>query len=156
MAAGSSFTTSALEAQRGPRTASDSSTLETHIAANNDAGKRLLVKIDVEGAEWESLLATPDAVFERIDQMPMELHGVNEERFLEVVRKLKRTFHVVNLHVNNWTCADGFEPFPAPVFQVLLVNKRIGIVDASAPAHRAVKPSDAPDNPNGRDCQPAR
>ena len=131
-------------------------TLEHHIGSNGDGGKRLLVKIDVEGAEWESLLATPDAVLERIDQLPMELHGVNDERFLEAVRKLKRTFHVANLHVNNWACAEGFEPFPAPVFQVLLVNKRIGIVDPAAASIAPRSPLDAPDNPNGPDCQPAR
>lgn len=128
-------------------------TLEHQIAANGDGGKRLLVKIDVEGAEWESLLATPDAVLERIDQLPMELHGVNEERFLEAVRKLKRTFYVANLHVNNWSCAEGFDPFPAPVFQVLLVNKRIGVVDSSAPSPAPRSMLDAPDNPNGPDCQ---
>ena len=131
-------------------------TLENQIAANSDTGRRLLVKIDVEGAEWEALLATPDAVLERIDQMPMEMHGVNEERILEVVRKLKRTFYVVNLHVNNWSCAQGFEPFPGAVFQVLLVNKRVGVVDPSAPSPPPRSPHDAPDNPKGPDCQPLR
>jgi hypothetical protein len=131
-------------------------TLENHIASNGDRGKRLLVKIDVEGAEWESLLATPDAVLERIDQLPMELHGVTEERFLEVVRKLKRTFHVVNFHSNNWACSDGFEPFPGPVFQVLLVNKRIGVLDGSAQPLSPNSLPNAPDNPNGPDCQPPR
>ena len=131
-------------------------TLENQIAANGDTGKRLLVKIDVEGAEWDALLATSDAVLDRIDQMPMEMHGVNEERILEVVRKLKRTFYVVNLHVNNWSCAQGFEPFPGAVFQVLLVNKRVGVVNPSAPSPPPRSPHDAPDNPKGPDCQPLR
>src|SRR5262245_43849682 len=52
-------------------------TLAAQIARNGDNGKRLLVKMDVEGAEWESLLATPDELLEKIDQLAMELHGVH-------------------------------------------------------------------------------
>ena len=76
-------------------------TLANQIAANGDAGKRLIVKIDVEGAEWDALMATPESILEQIDQLPMELHGVNEERFIATVRKLKEQFHLVNLNVNN-------------------------------------------------------
>ena len=79
-------------------------TLQNHIAKNLDTGKRLIVKIDVEGAEWDSLLVTPDTVLDQIDQMPMELHGVNERRFLEVVRRLKQKFYLVNLNFNNSAC----------------------------------------------------
>ena len=49
-------------------------TLQNQISKNKDIGKRLIVKIDVEGAEWNSLMVTPDAVLDQIDQMPMELH----------------------------------------------------------------------------------
>ena len=79
--------------------------LQNHIARNGDTGKRLIVKIDVEGAEWDSLLATPDTVLDQIDQMPMELHGVEERRIVEVLRKLKQHFYLVNLHFNNFSCA---------------------------------------------------
>ena len=57
-------------------------TLANQISRNGDSGKRLIVKIDVEGAEWDALMATSDAVLERIDQLPMELHGSHERRFL--------------------------------------------------------------------------
>ena len=42
-------------------------------------------------------MATPDEVLERIDQLAMEFHGVNQRRFIEVLRKLKRTFFIGNL-----------------------------------------------------------
>jgi len=109
--------------------------------------------MDVEGAEWESLLETPDEVLERIEQLPMELHGVNEPRFLKLVQKLKRNFYIVHLHFNNWACAADLAPFPASVYQVLFVNKRIGVVgtpEIGAPTARAF---DARDNPKGADCQ---
>ena len=96
--------------------------MENQISKNFDTGKPLIVKIDVEGAEWDSLLATPDAVLDQIDQMPMELHGANEQRFLEVVRRLKQKFHLVNLHFNNYSCTAAMDPLPAWAYQVLWVN----------------------------------
>ena len=79
-------------------------TLSRQVFRNGDAGKTLVVKIDVEGAELASLLATSDGVLGRIDQLAMEIHGT-DGRFLELVRKLKRTFHVVHLHFNNQACS---------------------------------------------------
>jgi hypothetical protein len=128
-------------------------TLSNQIARNNDATKRLIVKMDVEGAEWATLLATPDEVLETIDQLPMELHGVNERRTIDVIRKLKRTFYLANLHFNNWACSADVDPFPAPAFQVLWVNKRLTEPDPTRPAPSPTRPPNAPDNPKGPDCQ---
>lgn len=128
-------------------------TLSNQVARNGDAGNRLLVKMDVEGAEWAALLATPDALLERIDQIPMELHGTSEPRFLEVVQKLKRTFYLVHLHFNNWACASDIAPFPAHAYQVLWVNKRLGVPGTPAPGTVPASALDAPDNPGGPDCQ---
>jgi len=142
----------------GPRAERDESrrvfdTLQHQISKNLDTGKRLIVKIDVEGAEWNSLLATPEAVLDQIDQMPMELHGVNEQRFLEVVRRLKHKFYLVNLHFNNHSCTPSLEPLPAWAFQVLWVNKRLGILDQSAPAPAPMSALTAPDGLGIPDCQ---
>jgi len=127
-------------------------TLANQIARNGDGGKRLVVKIDVEGAEWDALLATSDAVLARIDQLPMELHGSHDRRFLRLIQKLKRTFYVVNLHFNNYSCSSETAPFPSRAYQVLLVNKRIGVLDLAAgtPAASALN---APDDPEMPDCQ---
>src|SRR5262245_34814922 len=48
------------------------------IARNGDAGKHLLVKMDVESAEWESLAATPDSTLELIDQLDIEFHELDD------------------------------------------------------------------------------
>jgi hypothetical protein len=109
--------------------------------------------MDVEGAEWDALLATPDRVLETIDQLPMELHGVNEQRMIDAVRKLKRTFYLANLHFNNWACSPAVEPFLAPAFQVLWVNKRLTEPDATRAPPSPTEPPNAPDNPKGPDCQ---
>jgi hypothetical protein len=127
-------------------------TLTGQIAKNGDAEKRLVVKIDIEGAELASLMATPDHALARIDQLAMEIHGT-DRWFLAMVKKLKRTFYIVNLHFNNYACTIlTSSPLPASAFQVLLVNKRIGVLD---PARTPILPNplDAPDHARGDDCQ---
>jgi hypothetical protein len=133
-------------------------TLANQIARNGDGGKRVIVKIDIEGAEWDALLATPDEVLAGIDQLPMELHlpkgdfGDDRAAFVHVIEKLKRHFHVVNVHFNNNTCSPQAEPLPGWVFQVLLVNKRLGVVAAAGTAP-APSPLNAPDAPDKPECQ---
>jgi hypothetical protein len=69
-----------------------------------------------------------------------------------VVKRLKQFFHIAHLHFNNHACAKGIEPFPSWAYEVLFVNKRIGVVDESkrwvGPHHLA-----APANPSVPDCQ---
>jgi hypothetical protein len=128
--------------------------LQDQLAKNGDAGKRLLVKMDIEGAEWESLLATPDAVLDRIDQIPMEMHvfhGVTPLH-MQVVKKLKNLFYVVNFHYNNWACNPTMKPLRSTAFQVLLVNKRLGELDPAAPVPAPYSALNAPDNPHLPDC----
>jgi hypothetical protein len=131
-------------------------TLANQIARNRDTASRLLVKIDIEGAEWDSLLATPNRVLDRIEQMPMELHGVDERRFLNLVRRLKTRFYLVNLHFNNFACDADLAPMPSRAYQVLWVHKRVGVLDPDAPVPAPPSPLNAPDNPKRRDCQIAR
>lgn len=146
----------------GPRAEKDKDqrvfdTLQNHIVRNKDVGKRLIVKLDVEGAEWQSLLATPDAVLDQIDQLPIELHmmgGIKREH-TQTIRKLKEKFHIVNLHFNNSSCTPELDPIPAYAFQVLLVNKRLGVIDPSAPTPAPISALNIPDNPALPDCQVA-
>jgi hypothetical protein len=126
--------------------------LTSHLARNGDAGKTLVVKIDIEGAELPSLMATPERVLDRFDQLAMEIHGT-DRRFLKLVKRLKQRFHLVHLHYNNQACAARFSPMPAWAYQVLFVNKRIGIVDRSRPVASLPHPLDAPDFAVGKDCQ---
>jgi hypothetical protein len=128
-------------------------TLENQIRQNGDAGKTVLMKIDIEAAEWDALLATPDAVFASIPQLAMELHGYNDRKILEVLRKLKRHFHLVNLHYNNWSCTRRAWPMKGWAYQVLFVNKSIGVLDPGAPFPAPSSPLNAPDAPNLPECR---
>ncbi len=127
-------------------------TIANQIARNGDTGKKMLVKIDIEGAEWPSILAAPDAVLAGIDQIAMEMHGIDETRILEGVRKLKTHFHVLSLHFNNMACT-GRPAFPSSAYQVLLVNKRIGVVGPPPAGSPTAESLMAPDDPTHPDCQ---
>ena len=129
--------------------------LENQVTRNGDAGKQLVVKMDVEGAEWDSVLQMRDEMLDRIDQMIFEFHGVarGTDRYLEVVRKLKKHFHVANLHFNNYSCESTIEPFPAWAYEVTLVSKRLATVDESGGKAAVPHPLDAPNHPQAPDCQ---
>jgi hypothetical protein len=134
-------------------------TVWNQLAKNGDRSKRIALKMDVEGAEWDALPATPDEVFEQIDQFVIEFHGVGTirndalEKQRRIVERLKQFFVVAHIHYNNATCSEGIEPFPTWAYEVLFVNKQLAIVDQS---HRAVGPHplDAPNIPSIDDCQP--
>jgi hypothetical protein len=128
-------------------------TLENQIKKNGDIGRHVIIKMDIEGAEWDSLLAAPDELLASIPQIAMEMHGYRDPKILEVLRKLNRNFYLVNLHFNNWSCTPKAAPLPAWAYQVLWVNKRIGVVDPVAPIPAPMSPLNAPDSPTWPDCQ---
>ena len=126
-------------------------TIENQLARNGDGTNRIVLKIDVEGAEWDAFLHASDAVLERIDQIAVEFHGAGEEQHVRVLERLKKTFHVVHLHFNNFSCDPYLDPFPSWAYEVLFVNKRLGVVDPSKGA-TVPHPLDAPNNPKAADC----
>ncbi len=128
--------------------------MAAQFVKNGDAGKHVIVKMDVEGAEWDSMLATPDPVFEKIDQMIFEFHGVDDNiaRSLDVVLKLKKFFHVAHWHVNNFSCQRGIEPFGGWAYEVTFVSKRLAQVDPHGKV-TLPRPIDTPNNPGAPDCQ---
>jgi hypothetical protein len=127
-------------------------TLANQVANNGDTGRRLVVKMDVEGAEWDSLLAAPDDVLAQIDQLAIEFHGVDDRSVVTVLR-LKDFFYVAHLHFNNFACQAGLEPFPSWAYEALFVNKRVGIPDPSGAPAVLPHPLDAPNGPGRPDCQ---
>jgi hypothetical protein len=130
-------------------------TPEHQFAKNGDAGKHLVMKIDVEGAEWETFSAMPDQVLDQIEQLAVEFHGSGEERFADALLKLKRFFYIANLHFNNYSCVNNLAPFPSWAYEVLFVNKRLGKPDASA-APPVPSSLNTPNNPKVADCQATR
>jgi hypothetical protein len=126
-------------------------TMAHHFQRNGHSRKRLVVKLDVEGSEWASLLSAPDELLGSIDQLAVEFHGIDDERSLEVTRRLKRHFYVAHLHFNNYRCKSA-PPFPADTYEMLFVSKRIGVLDPRGKPELP-HPLDRPTNPSLPDCQ---
>jgi hypothetical protein len=131
-------------------------TLTNQIIKNGDSNKTLVVKMDVEGAEWDSLLTTSDEVLNNINQLAIEFHvdenGKYDRKYIETIKKLKKNFIVAHVHFNNCCCKSLFSPFPPLNFEVLLVNKRIGIIDASGKKPLLPHALDAPNLWSRKDC----
>ena len=85
-------------------------------------------------------------VFDTKSIMQLALNLI-DQRIVDVLRKLKRNFYLVNLHFNNWSCTPKAAPLPA------WVNKRIGVLDPAAPVPAPMSPLNAPDSPTWPDCQ---
>ncbi len=127
-------------------------TIAGQLEANGNSTDRLVVKMDVEGAEWDALLTAPAGVLQRIDQLAIEFHGANQRKYVSVVRRLKRYFHVAQVHFNNYACQGGLEPFPSWAYEVLFVNRRVGEA-AGLPAPPSPHPLDAANTRERPDCQ---
>jgi hypothetical protein len=122
------------------------------IHKNGDGGQTLIVKMDVEGAELDSLGAMSDDLLDTVDQLVMEFHGT-DEKYLTLVKKLKRTFVPVHLHFNNSRCTTQFKPFASPVYEVSFVNKRLALPDPAAPRPTLPRPLDEQNTLFHVDCQ---
>lgn len=127
-------------------------TLSNQIEANRHTGRRIILKMDVEGSEWRSLATAPEHVLNAIDQMSVEFHGVEDAQFLDTAAHLRDFFYVAHVHQNNYECRSGYDPFTGPVFEVLFVNKRIAVADPWLPPP-GPSPLDAPNWTESPDCQ---
>lgn len=125
------------------------------FSRNGDADTPVVMKIDVEGAEWDAFLAAPDNVLQQIDQLDVEFHQVEDPKYVAALHRLKRFFYVAHVHYNNFSCDAAMRPFPSWAFEVLLVNKRIGVTDGT-PAPPAPLGIDAANNASVPDCQTMR
>lgn len=91
-------------------------TLADHLDKYNVVGDRLILKMDVEGAEWGAINNTPDHVLSRFEQMTFEIHGfvhlgepAFREKFNKMFRKINRLFTLFHVHANNHNGANGFD-----------------------------------------------
>ena len=100
-----------------PKKTSNLNTIENHINHNGDRDKKLVLKMDVEGDEWETLLHIPISILNLFYQIIIEVHcvhsimpgsiGINlsEARIGEktnVIRKINDYFYLYHVHANNY------------------------------------------------------
>jgi Methyltransferase FkbM domain len=87
--------------------------LDTLIRRNGHLGRSdLILKMDIEGAEWGLFEAMPQATLQQFSQIVMEMHSFARgaalgngaavlKGFESILRKLDETHQVVHIHSNN-------------------------------------------------------
>ena len=103
--------------------------LTTMVSEIPDAGD-LILKIDVEGAEWDALSSKRNNILKRFLQIVVEVHepfsGTTRTRLrnLRTLRKLNKTHRVVHVHANNCSGVASFEGVNIPnVIEITYLRK---------------------------------
>jgi hypothetical protein len=72
-------------------------TLDTHVKKFIPDGETFILKMDVEGCEWDVL---KNADLSRVTQLIIEFHEMQEAP-LEIISKINENFYLVHIHGNN-------------------------------------------------------
>ncbi len=83
--------------------------VEDHLKKYNIKGDRLILKMDVEGAEFEAIGLMPEDTLLRFEQIVVELHGIKglvdptyRSLFVQMLTRLNRHFTLFHVHPNNF------------------------------------------------------
>lgn len=103
--------------------------LETLLKENGDLNnKELILKMDVEGAEWDFLKNTSSELLDNFMQIVFELHRVtllSEEYIIPMIEKLSMTHTPVWLHANNFAKGEKAAGITlSPSMEVLYLSNR--------------------------------
>ena len=91
----------------------------------------LILKIDIEGSEWDVLDQISEAELRRFDQIVGEFHGLTSstkgfdlKRKIEILEKIHSNFYLTNSHPNNWSHFNIVHGVPIPdVVELSFVRK---------------------------------
>ncbi len=128
-------------------------TLENLLISNNHQNtKHMILKMDVEGAEWGFIRMTSSEIFSKFDQIVMELHDMvgncYDDGTIDCIKKLSQTHQCVHVHLNNYSKTIFYNSIPyADSVEVLFLNKECYKFSDS---EKVVLPNefDRPCNPN--------
>jgi hypothetical protein len=97
----------------GPVDAAPLFSLATHVERYVPQGSDFILKMDVEGSEWDVLRS---ADLSRVSQLIIELHELQDPHY-DVIEKLNKMFYLVHIHGNNchnqpWVHIDRVHAIP--------------------------------------------
>jgi hypothetical protein len=88
--------------------------IEDHLCKYNIDGDSLILKMDVEGAEFDAIGMASDEILKIFDQIVLEIHGLinlNDrefnEKFCKMFRKINKQFTLFHVHANNCDGQDA-------------------------------------------------
>ena len=122
------------------------------IAGLGDA-TNIILKIDVEGAEWTSLRNLPEGELSRYTQIAIEMHNlgrITDQKFfdsvIEVLRSLSTNHKPIHLHANNYAPLNRFGNFWFPdAIEVTYVRDHANHI--YEPKSKIESPLDSPNCP---------
>jgi FkbM family methyltransferase len=89
-----------------------------HIIQNNDTDKQILLKIDIEGWEYDWIRKTDiKEVAKNVPCLIIEFHNIHVEPFRGSIEKIQEYYNIVWLHGNNFSpVVDGLPTTPEICF----------------------------------------
>ena len=124
----------------GPKKTKYLDTIENHIKKNGDGEKKLILKMDVEGAEWDTFTHIPNSILSLFEQIVVEVHffhsimpnfvGVNlspskVEKKTHAIKKINNLFYLYHVHANNYDPLYYIDGFKLPnSMELTFVNKK--------------------------------
>lgn len=100
--------------------------LDSALAKLPSKAERVILKIDIEGSEWDTFDAATPQELARFRQIIGEFDPAWHDRARRVLAKLRSAFDVVHVHANNTAPLNVIANVPVPsVFELTLVNKAI-------------------------------
>ena len=80
-------------------------TLDNFLTINGDKGKRMVLKMDVEGAEWGAFDTMNVNTLWEFEQITVEFHDMHTEELWDIAyrvfKKLTDNFYIYHVHQNN-------------------------------------------------------
>lgn len=103
--------------------------METIIKSNgHQNANRMILKMDVEGAEWEFIQTVSEDILKLFSQITFELHGITDfsvrERTIGCLEKLRKTHYPIWIHGNNNGGAEKSGAIVMPrLLEITYVNR---------------------------------
>lgn len=134
-------------------------TFSQQLATHNLKGKKIFLKMDIEGAEYDAFEDIYNHA-ESITGIAMELHFKQPEETLKAIRllaELQKNFILINVHGNNRAkkyFTTKFSKGEVPkVLELSFINKNLVTKHYMAKDQKAPSLLDKPDNPKKPDAQ---
>lgn len=139
----------------------DIRSLESILSENGHQGiSGMVLKMDIEGAEWEVINSCPEELFKMFDQIVFELHDLantrKREEVLSALRILNKTHFVAHVHGNNFSatqfCGDQILP---NILEITFLSREAYCIDSKSKEYLPLS-IDAPNRADAPDIQLGR
>jgi len=79
------------------------STIENNILKNKDLNKRKILKMNLEGKDYNCLLSIKDNILNEFEQLLLTIYNIDENLndFMELLDKVNKNFYIFHIHANN-------------------------------------------------------